>query len=172
MVKQLPGVPDLSVPFTVPNDAEGYGVHFNGEEVILRFFRPPSYLFVKRVGVPTAHLRVLNVDGASIELEFAVGAVAVGDDAVDGAAWVSQEVKGLSGLPHHAEIEMPVGDACFDGRDARPAVLPDGAEQDEAGTPEPFFAKLGQGRGVQAEFPPFHREASTCTVTMSTSWYF
>ena len=66
----------------------------------------PPYFFEQHIAESTPDLEVVFFDGEAERLEFALGAVLVGNDAVDGASGVAKEVKRLSRPPHHAKIEL------------------------------------------------------------------
>ena len=114
------------------DDAERGAVNVYRKQVKLRLFRSPAYPLIDRISEALAHIGIVNVDPASVYFELALAAVGFGDDAVDCAARVAQQVQRLAGLPHHAQVQMAVRDVRLDGTDTRPPILAKGAKQDEA----------------------------------------
>ncbi|MCH8327581.1 MAG: hypothetical protein IID15_03540, partial [Candidatus Marinimicrobia bacterium] len=73
------------------------------KQVELGLLGLPPYFFEQRIAESTPDLEVVFFDGEAERLEVTFGCVFIGNDAVDRAPGVAQEVKRLSRPPHHAE---------------------------------------------------------------------
>jgi len=103
------------------NGDESRAVDVDGEQLVLGLLGPRPDPFLHNVGEAAPPFRVIDVDGPPIKLEISLFAVAVGDDAVDEATAVPQQVQCLQRVLLHAEVQMAVGDEHLDGGDTRPA---------------------------------------------------
>src|SRR3990172_305559 len=149
-----PPLPQHLVAVLLVPDEIG-ALYVQSEQVELPLGAPVDRL-LKPPAVPLPNHRVLNVDGAAAELQFAGPVLPVADGGLHEATAVAQQVQRLPRPPHHAEVELPVHDQRLHGADSREAVPADGADEGEAGRFHPLLTEAGQLRRCCGELSPVH----------------
>ena len=92
----------------VSEDREAGRLDVEREQVELRLVRLPVDPGLDRRLVRAPKVGLLDVDGAAVELQVAVGAHAVARDAVHHASGIAQQVERLLRAPHHPEEQVPL----------------------------------------------------------------
>src|SRR4029453_13622455 len=156
--------------------------HVPREAVVLGFVRFPVDPSPDRRSEGGAHVGILLVHGAPVDLHVAVGTVLVRRHAVDHDPGIAEQVERLPRPPHHRDEQPPGPEVALARAHARGAVAADRAEHDELVAFEPRASQLPDLGARALELDPPHpsivatdperqreRRSSTLRVMRSTT---
>ena len=150
------GFPHLMLEFFADQGVGRGAFDIDGEAVEFVADRLVSDLLEQRLQVFLPLLRVRDVQGPPVDFELPLRGHAVRNGIMDAATGVSQQVEGLLGAPHHAQIKLPVEEQRLHRRNPRPPILPQSSHHHQPMPVQPLLPQCGQLRVLLRKLLPGH----------------